>query len=55
MSNLICKCRKVTEEEIVKAIKNGATTVEAVGEVTKAGTGCGGCKPKIQKLIDANK
>lgn len=55
MSNIVCKCRKVTEEEIVNAIKNGATTVEAVGEATKAGTGCGGCKPKIQELIDENK
>lgn len=55
MSNIVCNCRKVTEEEIVKAIKSGATTVEAVGEVTKAGTGCGRCKPRIQELIDENK
>ena len=55
MSNIVCNCRKVTEEEIVKAIKNGATTVEAVGEATKAGTGCGSCKSKIQELIDENK
>ncbi len=55
MSNVICRCHKVTEEVIVKAIKNGCKTVEAVGEATKAGTGCGSCKSKIQELINEHK
>ena len=55
MSNVICRCHKVTEDEIINSIKEGAKTVEAVGEKTKAGTGCGGCKTKIQELINKNK
>lgn len=55
MSNIVCKCRNVTEEEIINAVKKGAVTVEDIGEVTKAGTGCGRCKGRIQELIDKNK
>lgn len=55
MSNVICRCHKVTEEEIVKAIENGCKTVEDVSKATKAGTGCGNCKSKIQEVIDTNK
>ena len=49
---IICGCYKVTKNTIVDAIKNGAETVEKVGEVTKAGTGCGNCKNSIQAIID---
>lgn len=36
---IVCYCAKVTEEQIVEAIKNGAHTVEAVADVTGAGVG----------------
>lgn len=56
----MCGCRKVSLEAVVNAVKNGADTVEKVGEVTGAGTGineetgepCGKCKPLIQNIID---
>ncbi len=56
----VCGCKKVSLEEVVRAVKNGADTVEKVGEVTGAGTGvseetgepCGKCKPLIQNIID---
>lgn len=51
----VCICFDVTEEDIRKAIRNGANTVEAVGEATQAGTGCGGCVPRIQEIIDEEK
>lgn len=51
-NKIVCGCYKVTEEEIIDAIKNGADTVEKVGAVTKAGTGCGGCKDRIQEIIN---
>lgn len=49
---IICVCFDVSEETIREAIRNGAHTVEAVGEATQAGTGCGGCLEKIQEIID---
>ena len=50
-----CKCKNVSIDTIVEAVKNGADTVEKVGEVTKAGTGCGRCKALIQNVIDLKK
>ena len=33
-------------------MKNGADTVEKVGEVTGAGTQCGRCKALVQNIIE---
>ncbi len=55
MSNVICSCAGVTEEDIIKAVKNGATTFEAVGEATEAGTICGVCEDDVKKIIEENK
>lgn len=57
MSN-ICLCKKVTEETIVAAVKNGAHTYEEVKEATSAGAGCcrgGRCKANIETIIENNK
>lgn len=54
----VCLCKKITDEEIIKAVKEGATTYEAVQEATTAGTGgCRGgrCKSKIIEIINENK
>ncbi|MGL5692846.1 MAG: (2Fe-2S)-binding protein [Peptostreptococcaceae bacterium] len=56
--NLVCLCKKISEDTIINAIKNGATTVEEVKEVTGATSGmCRGirCKKKIKTLIDQYK
>lgn len=50
----VCGCMNVSLEEVIKAIKNGADTVEKVGEVTGAGTkeGCGKCQALIANVIE---
>ena len=53
MSEIICHCFEVRREEIENAIREkGLKTVEEVGEVTNAGTGCGGCQEQIQEILD---
>ena len=53
MSEIICNCFEVSREEIENAIREkGLKTVEEVGEVTNAGTGCGGCQEQIQEILD---
>ena len=50
--------KKLSEETIVEAIKNGAKTFDEVSEKTGAGTGfchASRCKETILKLIDENK
>ena len=49
---VVCKCFGVTNKKIIRAIKeNNLKTVEQVINYTKAGGGCGKCKPKIEKLL----
>ena len=49
----ICNCHSVSKGAIVTTIKAGKTTVEAVGDGCKAGTGCGACQPLITQLLAA--
>ncbi len=50
--NLVCKCFNVTEEKIRKvAIENHLTTVDEVTNFTKAGGGCGECRPNIEAIL----
>ena len=50
---VVCNCFGVTEEEIERvARENGLTTVEQVTNDTKAGGGCGKCKPDIAKIVE---
>lgn len=54
----VCLCKGITEEQIVGAIKNGATTVEDVKAKTSAtgGACCGArCKGAVEELIENHK
>ena len=42
-NDIVCYCSNVTEEEIVRAIKSGAKTLDDIRKVTKACT-VGRCK-----------
>jgi NAD(P)H-nitrite reductase large subunit len=42
-NQVVCGCFKVTAQDIVNAVKNGAKSFEEVQAVTKVGTGCGKC------------
>jgi len=49
---VVCVCFGVTDNEIRRVAKeNHLTSVEEVTNFTKAGGGCGGCKPKIQEIV----
>ncbi|MGH8964043.1 MAG: nitrite reductase large subunit NirB, partial [Actinomycetes bacterium] len=51
----VCSCHAVTVETIGEAVtQRGCTTVPALKECTKAGTGCGSCVPMLKKLLSAN-
>ena len=52
--NIVCRCEKVTEAEIVEAIRKGATTIDGIKFRTRAGMGrCQGsfCLPRILKIL----
>lgn len=47
-----CKCKNVSIEDVVNAVKNGADTIEKVAEATKATTVCGRCKGIVANIIE---
>lgn len=51
-STTVCRCTGVTKKEIVGAWEDGARTADAVAGVTRASTGCGGCKDVVCGLVD---
>ncbi|WP_122789460.1 (2Fe-2S)-binding protein [Intestinibacillus sp. Marseille-P6563] len=51
---LICRCQEVTEQEILDAIRDGATTVDGVKRRTRACMGlCQGktCGRLVQRIV----
>ena len=51
---LVCKCFNVTDQTIIRAIReNHLKTVDDVTAFTKAGGGCGECRDEIAKILEA--
>jgi assimilatory nitrate reductase catalytic subunit len=50
-SPMVCACRGVRAERIAAAIADGAADLDAVAEITGAGSNCGSCRPEITRLI----
>jgi nitrite reductase (NADH) large subunit len=48
---LVCTCHKITDVALREAIAAGADSVASLGDVTKAGTGCGSCKGELARLV----
>jgi nitrite reductase (NADH) large subunit len=48
----ICDCNAVSKARIVQAVLEGARSLTAVCDRTRAGTGCGSCRPEVQAVID---
>jgi len=52
---IVCLCKGVSDRKIEKAVREGATTVAAVGRECEAGTGCGMCHDAICDILQRNK
>lgn len=51
---LVCKCFNVTDQTIIRAIReNHLKTVDDVTAFTKAGGGCGECRDEIAEILEA--
>ncbi len=51
-SAILCSCINVSKEDIVSAVKEGATDMAAIKTCTKAATGCGGCSTLITQVLN---
>jgi nitrite reductase (NADH) large subunit len=47
----ICNCNGVCKSAIVDTVKGGCKTVSGVMDKTRAGKGCGSCKPLVAQLV----
>lgn len=48
----ICNCNGVSKGFLIKAIQSGCRSLKALCEATRAGTGCGSCKPQVQAILE---
>ena len=49
---LVCRCLKVTEHEVVTAIRvHGLTTVRELRQITQAGDGCTCCHKELRQYL----
>jgi assimilatory nitrate reductase catalytic subunit len=49
----VCSCFGVGRNTIVKGIRDGLATVDALGQALKCGTNCGSCVPELKALLAA--
>lgn len=49
---LVCHCKRVSDRTIRAAVESGATCRKSVGHACGAGTGCGGCVPEVERIIE---
>ncbi|MEL7611028.1 molybdopterin-dependent oxidoreductase [Vreelandella titanicae] len=49
---VVCSCHQVGQTTIVSAIREGDTSVEALGARLACGTQCGSCIPELKSLIE---
>lgn len=47
----ICVCYDVYLDEICMQIQQGVVDVDQLSDLTYAGQGCGGCRPKLEAIL----
>jgi len=48
----ICNCNGVSKGQLVAAVKAGKRSLKMLCDATRAGTGCGSCKPQVQAILE---
>lgn len=49
----ICNCNGVSKGQILAAFRGGCGSLKAVCDATRAGSGCGSCKPQVEAVLKA--
>ena len=52
---IVCSCHGITDREIRRLARTGASTLRAVAETCGAGSGCGGCRASVRAILAAHK
>ncbi|MBI4299427.1 MAG: NAD(P)/FAD-dependent oxidoreductase [Chloroflexi bacterium] len=51
-SDQVCNCNGVSKGKLVAAVKAGSRSFKSLCDATRAGTGCGSCKPLVQAILE---
>ena len=49
---LVCHCRGVTDRQIRRLVRDGASSARDVARATGAGLRCGGCRSNVKQVVD---
>jgi nitrite reductase (NADH) large subunit len=49
----ICNCNGVSKGRLAEAVRGGCRTFKSLCDATRAGTGCGSCKPLVRTILEA--
>lgn len=52
IGKLVCSCNSVGAGNIQQQIRQGCLSLKEICSATGAGTGCGSCKPEVQRLLE---
>ena len=52
LGKLVCSCNNVGSENIRNKVIGGCTNMKDLCAQTGAGTGCGSCKPEVQRILE---
>ncbi len=49
---IVCHCRRITDRQIRKVVREGASSVGEVARACGAVTGCGGCATVVHEIVN---
>ena len=49
----VCSCKAITEEALLEEIRKSPDNAEKISKRTGAGTDCGSCQVRLQRIVDA--
>ena len=53
LGKLVCSCNNVGSENLKKKIAEGCNNFKDLCAITGAGTGCGSCRPEVQRIFES--
>ena len=49
---LVCHCRGITDRQIRRLVRDGATSTREVARSSGVGMDCGGCRSNVKQIVD---
>lgn len=49
---LVCHCRGISDRQIRRLVREGATSTREVAMATGAGLRCGGCRSNVKQVVE---